>query len=128
MASNFDSGAPRDGFNTKARVTLSQAAREVAIAFINKVGDMRPKQDFIVMFDWADSRRVRFPRDSNNWQELGAGIDLGVCERGQVPLNAVMSAEELEFAVKIDERILVRCAERIIDVDRSTSPPQLVIR
>ncbi|MDX2264075.1 MAG: hypothetical protein NW215_03780 [Hyphomicrobiales bacterium] len=100
----------------------------MAIAFMNKVDDMRPKHDFIVVFDWADSRRVRYPRDSNNWQELGAGIDLGVCERGHIPFNAVMSAEGLEFAVKIDERILARSAERIIDVDRSTSPPQLVIR
>ncbi|MGI8525849.1 MAG: hypothetical protein ACR2K5_06640 [Pseudolabrys sp.] len=78
-------------------------------------------------FDWAHLRRVRQP-NTNNWRDLGAGLDLAAYERQQVPSAAIQITEGLEFSVKISENVLTKENMPLIDVDETLDPPRLVLR
>jgi hypothetical protein len=100
----------------------------MTIAFAKAVNEAEPGRDLIVVFDWAEMRRVRYPRNSNNWHDLGAGIDLDAYERRQVPADTIVTVDGLAFAVKIDEHTLAQSRQRLIDVDVSAGPRQIVLR
>jgi hypothetical protein len=120
--------ASRDGFIRHPDVTLSQAVREMAVEQLDRLSWMEPRPDFVVVFQWADSRRLRYPRLSNNWHDLGAGISLWQLERHEVPPDAIAVADGLSFAVQIDERMLAGSEQRMFDVDWSAGAPQVVLR
>lgn len=115
-----------DLFVAPESVSLSPAARDLALAYALKVQETKLKSPTLVVFDWADSRRIR-EKGTNNWQDLGPGLDLVTYERSQVPASYIIRKDDLEFAVKIPAEVLPRKAKVLIDVD-GTVPRQLVLK
>lgn len=125
MKSGFNNTLPPDWFTPPGVVTVSAAALELARAFVAEARRTRPDEDWIVAFDWADSRRVRLP--DNQWEELGEGIDLAVYERTKIPPGATATVDGVEFAVKIAHHIYENSPERLIDRDDAVRS-RLVLR
>jgi hypothetical protein len=115
-----------DLFVAPERISLSLSARDLALAYALKVNETSPDRRFLVVFDWADERRAR-QKGTNNWHDLGPGLDLVAYHRSQVPAPCVVRADDFEFAVKIPAEVLPRKADILIDVD-GTVPHQLVLK
>jgi hypothetical protein len=125
MKSGFYTTLPPDWFTLPGVVAVSPAALELARGFLEEARRTRPDEDWVVSFDWADSRRVRLP--DNRWEELGEGLDLAVYERVKVPPNVTTTVDGVEFAVKIADHIRERATERLIDRDDAVRS-KLVLR
>lgn len=115
MASNFYTRLPPDWFTPPGTVKVSASALDLARRFGDDARHARPDEEWIVSFDWADSRRVR--RTDNQWEELGEGLDLAAYERRKVPVGSTQTVDGVEFAVKIPSQICERSRERLIDRD-----------
>jgi hypothetical protein len=108
-----------EGFTPPGIVTISPAALKMAQEFGDHVRREQAAKDWIVCFDWADSRAMRIPRPSGRMQELGPGFDLAAYERRFVPAKAIQSSNGVTFAVKIPSRVWLNSARRLIDADAS---------
>jgi hypothetical protein len=108
-----------DGFTSPGLVKVSSAALRMAREFGDFLRQEKPDGDWIVGFDWADSRQMRFPRPGGAMQELGPGFDLAAYERGNVPHEVIQSIDGVIFAIKIPSRVWLNSAKRTIDVDAS---------
>lgn len=125
VKSGFNNTLPPDWFTPPGVVKVSAAALELARAFLAEARRTRPDEDWIVTFDWADSRRVRLP--DNQWEELGEGVDLAVDERAKIPPDVTTTVGGVEFAVKVGDHIYARARQRLIDRD-DTVRSRLVLR
>ena len=106
-----------DGFISEGIINLSGAALRMAREFGDFLKQEKPHEDWVVCFDWADSRRMRFPRPSGAMQELGPGFDLSAYERHKVPHEMMQSIGGVTFAIKVPSRVWLNSAKRLIDVD-----------
>jgi hypothetical protein len=122
----FEGRLPDDWFSPPGIVTVSHAAMALAKAFEAEARKNHPHETWIVAFDWADSRRVR-DRGTNNWRDLGAGLDLAAYESWKVPAKNIHETEGFRFAVKIPGQILEASPEKLIDAD-ATAVSGLVLR
>jgi len=107
-----------DGFTPPGIITVSAAALKMAQEFSDHLRREQAK-DWIVCFDWADSRAMRVPRPSGPMQELGPGFDLAAYERRLVPAKAIQNSGGVTFVVKVPSRVWVNSALRLIDADAS---------
>jgi hypothetical protein len=106
-----------DGFTSPGLVKVSSAALRMAREFSDQLRQQMPDQDWVVGFDWADSRQMRFPRPGGAMQELGPGFDLAAFERRNVPDAVIQTIEGTTFAMKVPSRVWLNSAKRLIDVD-----------
>jgi hypothetical protein len=105
------------GLVAPGTVAVSDAAVELARKFAEEIKRTRPGESWIVGFDWADERRIRFPRNSNHWEDLGPGLDLGAYERERVPAAMMATVDGVEFVVCIPRAIYEKADRRMIDRD-----------
>jgi len=108
-----------DGFTFPGMIKVSAAALRMAREFDDFLRQDKPDGDWVVCFDWADSRQMRFPRPSGRMQELGPGFDLAAYERRNVPDEVLQTIDGMIFAIKIPDRVWLNSAQRTIDVDAS---------
>lgn len=92
--------------------------REQANLFSDKGGRMRQIDDWVVSFEWADSRSVRRQAGGPR-EEVGAGLIISAHERSEVPPQVVQTAGDLEFAIKIPRRVWENSESRLIDIDET---------
>jgi hypothetical protein len=92
------------------------AALAEARKFSEDVRRVRPDDDWAIAFEWAESRIVRKPADGPR-VELGAGLDLVVYERDQLPADVLALFDGVEIAIKISPHVYEKSRERLIDVD-----------
>src|SRR5256885_9720657 len=109
-----------DGFTFPGLLKVSAAALRMARDFGDFLRHEQPDGDWIVCFDWADSRQMRFPRPSGAMQELGPGFDLAAYERKDVPDEVMQTIDGVAFPIKVPSRVWLNSAQRLIDVDPST--------
>jgi hypothetical protein len=115
-----------EGFVPPGVVRVSPAALALGRAFRTAVGQARVGQDWLIAYDWAESRRLRKP-NTNDWEDLGAGLDFAAYERDAVPIGAIQTIDALEVLIKIPIDILEASRERLIDTD-NTRKAMLVLR
>ena len=115
----FEGKLPDRWFSNPDKVKVSAEALAIAKGFDEEISGKHPDQQWVIAFDWADSRRVR-DRGTNNWQDLGSGLDLTAYEHWKVPLQAIKKLDELRYAIKIPDQILDASAEKLVDVDDSS--------
>lgn len=108
-----------DGFTSPGLIKVSDAALQLARDFGDFLKQDRPDEDWVVGFDWADSRQMRFPRPGGPMQELGPGIDLAGYERRSVPDEVIQTIDGIAFAIKVPSRVWLNSAKRLIDVDKA---------
>jgi len=106
-----------DGFTFPGIVKVSDAALQMAREFCDQIRQQMPDQAWVVCFDWADSRQMRFPRPGGPMRELGPGFDLAAYERHQVPDEVVQSIDGVVFAIKMPSRVWMNSQKQLIDVD-----------
>lgn len=106
-----------DGFTSPGLVKVSFAVLQMAREFGDQLRQQMPDQDWVVGFDWADSRQMRFPRPGGRMQELGSGFDLAAYERRTVPDEVIQNIDGVIFAIKIPSRVWLNSNKRTIDVD-----------
>jgi len=104
---------PLSWFNRPGTVSISPAALAMARAFSEETSRLEPKEDWVVCFDWADSRRAR-KKGTNEWSDLGSGLDLVAYERNRVPAAAIALIDGLEILTKVP----LKNREGRIEVDR----------
>ena len=110
-----------DGFTSPGLIKVSDAALKMAREFADFLKQDRSDEDWVVGFDWADSRQMRFPRPGGPMQELGPGIDLAGYERRSVPDEMIQTIDDIAFAIKVPSRVWLNSAKRLIDVDSNAS-------
>jgi hypothetical protein len=98
---------------------VSTAALKMAQDFSDHLRREQAGKDWIVSFDWADSRAMRIPRPSGPMRELGPGFDLAAYERRSVPAKAIQNSAGVTFVVKVPSRVWLNSARRLIDADGS---------
>jgi hypothetical protein len=108
-----------DGFTSPGLIKVSDAALQMAREFADFVQQNRPDEDWVVGFDWADSRQMRFPRPGGPMQELGPSIDLAGYERRSVPDEVIQTIDGIAFAIKVPSRVWLNSAKRLIDIDQN---------
>lgn len=97
-------------------IDVSSEALHLAKAFLKQAHEVQPNEDWVLTFDWADSRRVRASR-GGPWRDLGAGLDIAVYRRQQIPANAIAEVEGVEIAFKIPRGVFDACRDKRIDVE-----------
>lgn len=126
MPSRSSTLLPRHLFVPPGAVNISSSALDLARRFGEHVKKTRPDESWVIAFDWADERRVRLP-DSNRWEELGAGLDLGAYDRVDLPEGVTQTIDHVEFVVTIPRQVFERATERVIDMD-DAAPAKLVLK
>ncbi len=103
-------------FIAAGQVGATTAALGLARAFLDRIRRAQPDEDWVVCFDWADSRRVR-KTPGGEWQDLGAGLDIAAYAKRRIPESAIQTVDGLEIAFKIPRHVVDRSREKRIDVD-----------
>lgn len=116
MATNIVTSPPEEWFTPPGVVRISSSALELARAFRTQAIQTQPEADWVISFDWSDSRRIR-EKGANIWRDVGAGLDLTAYETHQVPSGVVQLVDDLSVAIKIPSQIWEASAERLIDTD-----------
>jgi hypothetical protein len=109
-----------DGFTSPGIINVSTVALRMARDFADSLIQQQPDRDWVVCFDWADSRQMRFPRPGGRMQELGPGFDLAAYDRRTVPDEVIQNSDDVIFAIKIPSRVWLNSTQRLIDVDASS--------
>ncbi|MEX0860960.1 MAG: hypothetical protein WEB63_00595 [Cucumibacter sp.] len=99
------------GFLAANTVSVSDAALTVARDLMSSVSG-----NWIAGFDWAFARRHKLS-PTEDWHEIGPGLDLGGFARKRIPPAAICRAGTLEYVVKIPREIVLQSKQRLIDVD-----------
>jgi hypothetical protein len=126
MASNFITIPPEHWFAPPGTLRVSASALQVARQFRDQARQAVPDEDWVVCFDWADSRRVR-TKGTNEWRDVGAGLDLTAYERWKISDTHIQSIDGVDIAFKVPPQVYERSAERLIDTDE-TAFSGLVLR
>jgi hypothetical protein len=116
VTSRFFSKIPYHHFAPPGAVKVSVVALGEARKFSEDVKRVRPDAGWVIVFEWAESRIVRKPADGPR-VELGAGLDLVVYERDQLPADVLALFDGVEIAIKISPHVYEKSRERLIDVD-----------
>lgn len=116
MAPDY-SKPPLNFFAPPGMVKVSTAALEQARRFAEDIGRVRPDDDWVVSFEWAESRSVRH-RTGGPREELGPGLALVAYDRSDLPPEVIQTAGELEFAIKIPRKVWGKSKLRMIDSTR----------
>lgn len=116
MTSTFDAGPPDHWFTPPGTLRISAAALALTKRFHAEASQAAPEEDWVVSFDWADSRRWR-EKGTNTWRDVGAGLDLTAYERWKVADRHIQRLEGLDVAVKVPAPVWEKSAERLIDAD-----------
>src|SRR3954451_21544879 len=103
-------------FTQPGILAISASALDVAKRFHEEALRDEPGQDWIVSFDWSDSRRMRRP-NTNDWDDLGAGIDVTAYVREHVPASAIQLIDGLEVLISIPDHILQQSQRKRIDIE-----------
>jgi hypothetical protein len=120
---------PYSDFAPPGTVKVSAAALEQARQFSKEIheqgnlffdnGDrIRPISDWVVSFEWAQSRSVR-RQAAGPREELGPGLVISAHERSQFPPEVIQTAGDLEFAIKIPRWVWEKSESRLIDTDET---------
>ncbi len=88
----------------------------LAHRFYGEAKQAAPGEDWVVSFDWADSRRWR-EKATNTWRDAGAGLDLTAYEHWKIADRHIRRLDELDVAVKVRAAVWEKAAERLIDAD-----------
>jgi hypothetical protein len=107
---------PYSFFAPPGVVRVSASALKLAQEFAEDAKRVRPSDEFVISFDWADSRSVRQRIDGPR-EELGPGLDLAAYDRPAIPPEVIQKIDELAFAVKIPRHIYEKSVHRLIDID-----------
>lgn len=110
-----------DGFTAPGIVKVSAAALQMAREFGDQLRQQMPDHDWVVCFEWGESRQMRFPPPDGKVQDLGPGLDLAAYDRHQVPDEAVQSIDGVTFAIKLPTRVWRNSNKQLIDVDAKAS-------
>ncbi len=110
----------RDWFVPAGTIGFSEAAIDLALEFHKLATKTRPNEDWIAVFDWSDSRRFRV-KASNTWHDLGAGLDLAVYQRNQVPIEAIDNRHGFALGCKIRPEKVAHADRKVIDIDPTDS-------
>jgi hypothetical protein len=115
MIHKFD--GPYTWFTPPGLVRISTRAMDLARDFAAQAAQQAPDKDWVVAFNWADSRQYRDILAGMNWMDLGPGLDVVAYERREVPPQAIDVVEEMDVFVVIPSSILDRSSQKLIDVD-----------
>lgn len=126
MASNFVTVPPDDWFTPPGKLRVSASALELAREFREQARQAAPDEDWIISFDWSDSRRIR-EKGSNEWRDIGAGLDLTAYERRKIRDDHIQRMEGMDIVMKVPAPVWEKSAERLIDTDE-TAFSGLVLR
>ncbi len=126
MPSGSSSVIPISFFALPGVVAVAPAALQLAREFGEHIKETRPEQTWVTTFHWSDERRVRLP-GTNDWEELGAGLDLGAYEPSELPEGVTQTIDGVQFAVMIPSPAYEKAKQRLIDRDDSL-PSKLVLR
>ena len=108
---------PPDGsFTPLGTLRISQAAVALAREFREHARRVAPDEDWVISFDWADSRRVR-EKGTNDWREVGSGIDLTAYERDKIKNEFIETIDDIDFAMRVPRSIWETSNQRLIDTD-----------
>jgi hypothetical protein len=114
--SHLNAFAPPGAFD------IASAAMRLARSFLAEARISWPEADWIVAFDWADSRRFREKGSASVWHDLGAGFDIAAFDRKDVPSDAIHFIDGTELLIKIPESVWKTDGRRIIDVSANDHP------
>ena len=109
---------PLSNFAPPGMVKVSAAALEQARQFAEDISRVKPEDEWVISFEWAESRAIRRRVDGPR-EELGAGLVLVVYDRSDLPPEAIQTAGDLEFAIKIPSEVWRKSALRTIDIDET---------
>jgi hypothetical protein len=126
MAPNFITSPPEYLFAPPGTLRVSASALQLARQFRDQARQAVPDEDWVVSFDWADTRRVR-KKGTNEWRDVGAGLDLAAYERWKISDARIQTIDGVDIAFKVSPQVYERSAERLIDTDE-TSFSGLVLR
>jgi hypothetical protein len=107
---------PDETFTPPGTLRISQAAVALAREFREHARRAAPDQDWVISFDWADSRRVR-EKGTNDWREVGSGLDLTAYQRDKVKNEFVETIDDIDFAMRVPRSIWETSNQRLIDTD-----------
>ena len=66
-------------------------------------------------------------KGTNEWRDVGAGLDLAAYERWKISDTRIQSNDGVDIAFKVSPQVYERSAERLIDTDE-TAFSGLVLR
>lgn len=115
---NTVSTPPEGWFTPPGTLRISDAALELAREFREQARQAAPDEDWVISFDWADSRRFR-EKGTNEWRDVGGGLDLTAYERWKIQARYIQKIDDVDIVVKIPAPVWERSAERLIDADES---------
>lgn len=107
---------PEESFTPPGTLHISPNAVALARAFREHARRAAPDEDWVISFDWADSRRVR-EKGTNDWREVGSGLDLTAYERGKIKNEFVETIDDIDFAMRVPRSIWETSDQRLIDTD-----------
>lgn len=117
---------PYSFFAPPGVVRVSPSALALAREYASKVRQLRSDNNWIVGFDWADTRSIR-RRVDGPLEELGAGLDLVAYERADIPAAVVHALDGFEIAIKVPSRVYESSRYRLIDTSEEAAS-KLVLR
>ena len=118
--------SPAKIFAPPGSIKISDAAWQMAREFDERVRRSKSYEEWVISFNWADSRSIR-RRIDGPMEDIGPGLDIVAYDRPDVPAEVVQQRDGIAFAANIPSRIYEASAERLIDVDE-TAFSKLVLR
>lgn len=112
-------------FTPPGTIAVSSRALEKARVFLDEAKQREPSKDWLVAFNWGDTRRYRNIKAGIGWQDLGPGIDIVAYERQDVPPQAIHDIGGTDIVIAIAKSIWEQAIEKMIDIDESG---QIILR
>lgn len=109
---------PYSYFAPPGTVTVAAAAMVQARKFAEDMGRARPDDDWVISFEWAESRSVR-RQVGGPREEIGPGLILSAYDRSELPPEVIQTTGDQEFVVKIPRQVWEKSKLRLIDVDET---------
>jgi hypothetical protein len=119
-------GSRFSAFAPPGSIKISNDAWKLAREFDERVRRSRSYKEWVISFNWGDSRSIR-RRIDGPMEDVGPGLDIVAYDRADVPTEAVRRKDGIAFAIKIPSRIYEASIQRLIDVDE-TAFSKLVLR
>ncbi|MGE3246416.1 MAG: hypothetical protein AB7F96_02735 [Beijerinckiaceae bacterium] len=116
MSNDNDYVIPASFYSKPEDVEISDAAFELAREYFKKMVDTYPGKKWVVVFDWADSRRVR-QKGTNNFDDIGSGLDLAAYEAHQVPTEMIAAVSRIRLALRLSHHVVQASANKRIERD-----------
>ena len=107
---------PYSFYSPPGSINISPAALALALRFRDAAVTADPAKDWVIVFDWGDTRRIR-QASGTQWLDLGPGIDLAAYERTDLPNGVTDTIEHMPVALKVPGHITLASVRRLIDRD-----------